>query len=257
MKDNQIAKSVSVSIGAVILAALGSLSAGEIAESQQEWFERYQKQVNAPEPASMLLNQTPEPDLETGYVDLFNGVDLTGWTSRQGKASFEAKDGVIMGTAVPGTPSTYLCTERDDYQDFVFTCEVKWIENLNTGVMFRAQVRETEKLAEEVYGPQVEMEGVKGERHWSGGIYGQSCGGYYYPVWLKEHEEARKAIKREGWNRVTVEAKGKVVKTWLNGVPIAHWVGDGTFAEGFLGLQVHKAKSGQVAFRNIRVKELP
>jgi hypothetical protein len=229
--------------------------AREIAPTQLNWFKSYQKQLNAPDPAAMLLNEDSEPPLEDGFVYLFNGVDLTGWRRLQGEASFEVKDGVIIGTAVPGTPSSYLSTEREDYTDFVFTCEVKWIENLNTGIMFRASKRKTEKLEQEVYGPQVEMEGIEGDRCWSGGVYGQSCGGYYYPLWLKEHERARAAINREGWNRITVEAKGKVVKTWLNGVPVAHWIGDGTFSEGFFGLQVHKARSGQVMFRNIRLKE--
>ena len=46
------------------------------------------------------------------------------------------------------------------------------------------------------------------------------------------------------------------MKTWLNGVPAAHWVGDGTYSKGYLGLQVHKAKSGKVLWRGIKVKEL-
>jgi hypothetical protein len=121
--------------------------------------------------------------------------------------------------------------------------------------MFRASDRMKGEHVE-VFGPQVEMEGTGKERGWSGGVYGQSCGGYFYPLWLKEHEAARSALKNEGWNRVTVEAKGKAVKTWVNGVPASHWVGDGTYAKGFFGLQVHKAKKGEVHFRNIRVKEL-
>jgi hypothetical protein len=100
------------------------------------------------------------------------------------------------------------------------------------------------------------MEGITGDRFWSGGVYGQSCGGYFYPLWLKEHQDARAALKPKDWNRVTIEAKGNVVKTWVNGVPASHWVDDGTYSKGFFGLQVHKAKSGKVLFRNIRVKEL-
>ena len=96
----------------------------------------------------------------------------------------------------------------------------------------------------------------QGDRHWNGGIYGQSCGGYFYPVWLKEHKAARAALDREGWNRLTISAKGNVVKTWVNGVPVAHWVDDGTYAKGFFGLQIHKGDKGTVHWKNIRVKEL-
>ncbi|MEL7267045.1 MAG: family 16 glycoside hydrolase [Planctomycetota bacterium] len=48
-----------------------------------------------------------------------------------------------------------------------------------------------------------------------------------------------------------------MVKTWVNGIPAANWVDDGTYREGFFGLQIHKGKQGKVRFRDIRVKELP
>ena len=70
-----------------------------------------------------------------------------------------------------------------------------------------------------VYGPQCEMEGFEKDRGWSGGIYGQDAGGWLYPLWLDAHEEARKALKKGQWNRVTIQAIGKDVKTWVNGVP--------------------------------------
>jgi len=243
-----------LSVASFVIGA-SSISGDTIDSSQAEWYRKYKKQENAPDPAKMLLNEDKEPELKSGFVDLFNGKNLSGWTAKGGKADFEVKDGIIVGTAVPKTPSTYLCTEKNDYRDFVFTCEMKWEEDLNSGVMFRAQVRK-KGGHQEVFGPQAEMEGIKNDRGWSGGVYGQSCGGYFYPVWLKAHKKARTAIKKEGWNRLTVEARGKVVKTWLNGVPVAHWVGDGTYEKGFLGLQVHKAKTGRVLFKNLRIKEL-
>lgn len=243
-----------LSVAGLVLG-FSNVQAGTIDPSQADWYQKYKKQENAPDPAKMLLNEDKEPELKSGFMDLFNGRDLSGWTTKGGQAKFEVKDGVIVGKAVPKTPSTYLCTEKSDYKDFVFTCEMKWEEDMNSGVMFRAKVRKKGEQ-EEVYGPQAEMEGVGKDRGWSGGVYGQSCGGYFYPVWLKEHAKARAAIKKEGWNRLTIETKGKVVKTWLNGVPVAHWVGEGTYDKGFLGLQVHKAKKGEVHFRNLRVKEL-
>ena len=245
-----VARALMVSMAGVMAAPAGTLDS-----SQADWYERYKKQENAPKPAEMQLNEEAEPSLEEGFSELFNGKDLTGWTAKGGKAKFEVKDGAIVGTVVPDTPSTYLCTTKDDFGDFIFTAELKWEVNLNSGVMFRASSRQKGKQ-EEVFGPQAEMEGITGDRRWSGGVYGQSCGGYFYPLWLEEHEAVRSAMKPKDWNRITIFAKGNVVKTWLNGVPAAHWVGDGTYAKGFFGLQVHKAKAGQVMFRNIRVKEL-
>lgn len=238
--------------GAMVLLGLGMAVSGEIDPSQKPWLGKYRKQANAPKPGEMLLNTDAEPDLKTGFVSLLNGKDLSDWELHGGKQKFEFQDGMVIGTCVPGEGSGYLSTKKRDYTDFIFTCEMKWEEDLNSGVMFRAQLEDGKK----VFGPQVEMEGVNNKRGWSGGIYGQSCGGYWYPLWLKAHAKVRGSLNKEGWNRVTVMVKGKTVKSWLNGVPAAHWVGDGKFTKGYFGLQVHKAKSGKVLWRNLRVKEL-
>ena len=236
--------------------------AGELDPQQSEWIAKYEKQANVPKPEEMLLNADSEPDLSNGFTALFNGQDLSGWTPRGGTCQFEAKDGQIIGTCVAGSNSTYLCTDKSDFRNFVFTCDMKWLADGNTGVMFRAQRKNADKTGpdgrptETVFGPQAEMEGFSQDRHWSGGIYGQSCGGYFYPLWLKEHRKARSALKPDAWNRLTISANGDVVKTWINGIPIAHWVDDGTYPQGFFGLQIHKGVSGTVLWKNIRVKEL-
>ncbi|TWT98231.1 3-keto-disaccharide hydrolase [Stieleria varia] len=240
-----------------ILVCLASLTAtaGEIDPAQKSWFEKYKGQQNAPKADAMLLNTDSEPDVTDGFTSLFNGKDLTGWTPKGGECEFKVQDGMLVGQCVKGSASTYLCTDKSDFTDFVFTCDMKWEVDGNSGVMFRAQAKPG-KNSETVFGPQAEMEGITGDRFWSGGIYGQSCGGYFYPLWLKEHAEARAALDREGWNRLTISAKGNVVKTWINGVPVAHWVDDGTYAKGFFGLQIHKGNKGTVLWKNIRVKEL-
>ena len=233
----------------------GIVIAGELDPQQGEWYKKYKGQENAPKPESMLLNTEPEPELKSGFVSLFNGKDLAGWTSKGGDSKFMANDGILVGTCVPGTDSTYLCTDKTDYNDFIFTCEMKWEVNVNSGVMFRSAVK-LQKEKELVFGPQAEMEADRGGRGWSGGIYGQSCGGFFYPLWLKEHKEARVALKLTEWNRLTIMAKGNVVKTWVNGVPAAHWVDNGSFPKGAFGLQMHKGKEGTVLWRDLRVKEL-
>jgi len=228
---------------------------GTLEPTQKDWYQKYKTQKNAPKPEAMLLNTNPEPDLKTGFVSLFNGKDLDGWESRGGQSTFVAKDGMIIGTCVPDTPSTYLSTKKVDYSDFIFTCEMQWIVDINSGVMFHAQEKKTGSLST-VLGPQAEMEGISGDRHWSGGIYGQDCGGYFYPLWLVEHAKVRAALDLKGWNRITIESRGKEVRTWLNGVPAAHWMDDGTYAKGFFGLQIHKAAKGEVHWRNLMLKDL-
>ena len=234
----------------------------ELDPGQNAWLPKYAKQKNAPKPSEMLLNTDDEPDLTEGFETLFNGEDLDGWEAKGGTCTFEVKDKQIVGTCVKGSNSTYLCTKKTDYKNFVFTCEIKLEVDGNTGVQFRSRAAQGKKKKkgaefEVVSGPQYEIEGMgKVGRNWSGGIYGQSCGGYFYPLWLKEHEKARAAENKTDWNRITISAEGNAVKTWMNGVPVSHWVGDGTYSEGFFALQVHKGKAGTILFKNLKVKEL-
>lgn len=240
---------------------ISGVSANEISDSQQGWVDHYAHQQYIVAPESAKLNTDSEPSLNgAGFIELYNGKNLDGWTPLGGYCTFEADGEFIRGTCVPGSPSTYLSTDRDDYSDFIFTAELKWEVDGNSGVMFRAQQVGDEKVT--VFGPQCEMEGfsttLRGSsalRGWSGGIFGQSIGGWRYPLWLDAHEEARNALKEGEWNRVTIKAVGDTVKTWVNGVPAANWV-DPNHKKGFFGLQVHSGKQGTVLFRNIKVKEL-
>lgn len=252
--------------GLMLVAALscGTAMAGELDPEQSKWHAHYKKQKNIPEPSEMLLNTDPEPDLAEGFVSLFNGKDLTGWTPKGGLCMFEAKDNMIVGTCVRGADSTYLSTDKASFKNFVFSCDMKWEVDGNSGVMFRAKAKSSEGAAADdhvkqvVSGPQVEMEGFEKDRGWSGGIYGQSWGGWFHPLWLKEHRAARSALKEGEWNRLTIFVQGNVVKTWVNGVPAAHWVDEtNEYTQGFFGLQVHKGKKGTILWKNIRVKELP
>jgi hypothetical protein len=239
---------------ALLFALLPLSNGNQVSESQQQYIKKYETQANIPTPESMLLNTDPEPNLSAGFVNLYNGKNLDGWTSLGGTCTYEAKGDEIIGTTIQGSPSTYLSTDKSDYADFIFTAELKWEINGNSGVMFRGQQKPSKNNVT-VFGPQAEMEGTTMDRCWSGGIYGQGAGGWYYPLWLETHKEARAAIVKDGWNRITVKAKGNIYQTWINGVPAAK-LKDDVYKQGFFSLQVHSGKVGKIHFRNIKVKEL-
>lgn len=242
---------------ALALAALAGVAQGNtISESQKKFIKQYEKQKGIPKPEEMLINTDPEPDTCCGFTSLYNGKDLSGWTSLGGNCTFEPKGDVIIGTTIPGSPSTYLSTDKADYKDFIFTAELMWEVNGNSGVMIRGQQRPGKDNVT-VFGPQAEMEGYDTGRgrHWSGGIYGQAAGGWLYPLWLEAHKEVRGALKEGEFNRITVQVIGDTYKTWLNGVPAAHWK-NSDYEQGFFSLQVHSGKAGEIHFRNIKVKEL-
>jgi hypothetical protein len=248
----------------MILFAVSSAAYGhEVSESQKEWIRKFQQKVDRyiPDFDKILLNTDPEPKLESGFKEMYNKKDLSGWRiiSNDPKrvSTFKADGDVIVGSHVPGASNTYLWT-TDEYDNFIFTCEIKWLIPFNTGVQFRSNPRKSKDGNLIMTGPQVEMENpiqAKQGRCWSGGIYGQGLGGYFYVLILEAHEAAREATNYEGWNRVTIKAEGQNVKTWINGVPVANWNTD-KYLRGTFGFQLHEGKQGKALFRNIKVKEL-
>ena len=203
---------------------------------------------------------------EDGFVPLFNGKDLSGWVRRGGQAKYRVEDGTIVGTSVPNTPNTFLCTEKE-YGDFILELEFKVDPGLNSGVQVRSQCfdepREVEiggkkfKIsAGRVHGYQVEID--PSPRAFSGGIYDEGRRGWLAD--LKNNEAARKAFKPGEWNAFRIECRGNSIRTFINGVPAADLKDDVT-PRGFIALQVHgvgkRTEPLEVRWRNIRIKELP
>lgn len=190
---------------------------------------------------------------QDGWVNLFNGKDLSGWKQLNGEAKYEVKDGMIVGTTVLKTPNSFLCTEKL-YTDFVFEVELLVENNMNSGIQFRSNSMDDYKNGR-VHGYQCEVD--PSDRAWSGGIYDEARRGWLYPVVM--NPKAHSALKRGEWNKYRIECIGNSIRTWVNDVPVSHLIDDMT-SKGFIALQVHgigknKDKEGQqIKWRNIRIK---
>src|SRR3954470_12202147 len=155
---------------------------------------------------------------EPAWTSLFDGKTLKGWVQRGGNAKYEARDHTIVGTSVPNTKNSFLCTERA-YGDFVLELEFKADPQLNSGIQIRGQ-RSPDYQEGRVHGYQVEIDpDVKRGRMWTGGLDDEGRRGWL--VDLKDNQPARNAFRPEAWNKIRVEARGDSIKTWLNGVPAA------------------------------------
>lgn len=189
------------------------------------------------------------------WQSLFDGKTLNGWVRHGGKAKFEVdpNEKAIVGTTVPNTHNSFLCTEKE-YANFILELDFKVDPNLNSGVQFRSHTKQDPNFGEVVYGYQVEIDPSK--RSWTGGFYEELGRG-----WLKnleDNEPARKAFKPGQWNHIRLEAKGYMYRIWVNSVQSVEAV-DFKSARGFIGLQVHKIKTNevkQVRFKNIKIKTL-
>jgi sugar phosphate isomerase/epimerase len=195
---------------------------------------------------------------EPPWTVLFDGKTvktIDGWVQRGGKAAFAVADGTIVGTSVPSTPNSFLCTARS-YGDFVLEYEFKVDEGLNSGVQIRSQSSAAYQNGR-VHGYQVEIDpDVKRDRMWSGGLYDEGRRGWLND--LTQNEPARRAFKPGAWNQIRVEAFGDRLRTWINGVAAADVV-DSVDLDGFIALQVHGVKERKeplhVAWRGLRVQD--
>jgi hypothetical protein len=198
-----------------------------------------------------------------GWVPLFDGKTLDGWTQKNGTATYRAENETIVGQTKEGSPNSFLCTKAE-YGDFELEFEVKVDSRLNSGVQIRSKTKERAgdgEPAGRVYGPQVEIEAGGRDGAEAGYVYGEATG----RGWLTPESELKphRHFKDGEWNKFRIVAKGPRIQTWINGNAVADLTDEAiyrTHPRGFIGLQVHGIAQDQgpyqVAWRNLRIKEL-
>lgn len=194
---------------------------------------------------------------EDGWVDLFNGKNLDGWTQLNGTAVYKVDGDQIVGTTVDDSPNSFLCSDKQ-YGDFELTFEVKVDDPLNSGVQIRSKTYNGPKGR--VNGPQVEIEAGGKNGAEAGYLYGEAIDGWMTP---DDKRQPHKHFKDGEWNVFRVVAKGSRIQVWINGEMVSDLVDEKMFKshpKGFIGLQVHRIGKGQgpwqAAWRNLKLKEL-
>lgn len=188
-----------------------------------------------------------------GWRNLFNGENLDGWVVRNGSATYEVRDGAIVGITKLQTPNTFLCTE-ETFSDFILEFEVWGDAAVNSGVQFRGN-SSPDYQDGRVHGYQAEID--PSPRGYSGGIYDEARRGWLYPLSL--NPQGQSAYRVGQWNHYRIEAVGSELRIWINGINTANLVDDMTVS-GFIGLQVHSVPNEpemagrEILWRNIRIK---
>ena len=150
------------------------------------------------------------------------------------------------------TDNSFLCTKKD-YADFILEFEFRIDDDLNSGVQLRSHSLKS-YMNGRVHGYQFEID--PSPRAWTGGLYDEARRAWLYP--LTKNPAAQPAFKKGVWNQARVEAIGKSIRTWVNGIACADLFDDADLS-GFIALQVHgigkdQSKEGKtVAWRNIRI----
>jgi len=185
------------------------------------------------------------------WTSLFNGENLDGWVQKGGKAIYEARDNMIIGTTVPNTENSFLCTKKI-YGDFILELEVLDDTALNSGIQFRSNEYQNGR----VHGYQAEIDPTTGG--YSGGVYDEARRAWLQ--YLEEDQPGRNAYQVGKWNKYRIEAIGNSLKTRVNGMMCANII-DAADDSGFIALQVHSVDvenrpwthGVQVKWRNILI----
>jgi len=209
----------------------------------------YIREISEDEAAAVLT----EDEISEGYLTLFNGIDLNGWTGD--KKGYSAEEGKIV--IYPERGSGNLYTENM-YGDFIFRFEFKLTPGANNGLGIR-----TPSQGDAAYvGMELQILDNTSPKYselkpyqYHGSIYG-----------VVPAEQGH--LKPLGqWNTEEVIADGKQITVKLNGVAIVdanidEVIESGTMdgrshpglkrEEGHIGFLGHGSR---VEFRNIRIKE--
>jgi hypothetical protein len=210
----------------------------------------------------------------TGWVQLFNGKDLTGWkihpkpggsikevltVEKGGKVvGYDAKlnDGKVVhlwrvedGLLIGSGPASHLFSERGDYKNFRYRVEAMINDHGNSGQYFRTE-----------FGPgfpkgyEAQINATHGDPVKTGSLY-PSTGD------LRKVKEIQvigtAAHKPDEWFTQEVTAEGPHIVIKVNGKTTVDWIDPkDRYKEGHFALQGHDPGT-VVKFRKIEVVELP
>ncbi len=189
---------------------------------------------------SSVYSGEKENASEEGFVDIFNGKDLTGWRIAEG-GPWEVKDGTIVVTG----ERSHLFTEKE-YKNFEFKADVMTTPGSNSGIFFHTKFQD-EGWPKQGYESQVNVthkDPVK-----TGSLYNRVK---LFKTPAKDNE----------WWTQHIIVKGRHVVIKINGETVIDYTepegatGSPSLGEkGSFALQAHDPKS-VVYYKNIRVKPL-
>ena len=196
-----------------------------------------------------LKNSAFKKTDKDGFVDMFNGKDLTGW---QSTGNWVVEEGNIV-TLIPRPGEegwkrydAYLTTDRK-YGDYILDLEFKFNKEGNSGVFLRVgDVKDHVNS-----GFEVQILDTFGKKN----VGNHDCGGI-----IGAQGPSKNMVKPAGqWNRYIITVKGNDLKVVFNGEKIIDMdMSKSDFlktrpARGYISFQ-DEAK--RIWYRNVRIKEL-
>ncbi len=209
------------------------------------------------------INTLSEKEKKEGWRLLFNGKNLDGWRTFQGReiTGWKVIDGVLNNSGVGSDHGGDIIT-REKFQNFDLELEWKIAPQSNSGIFYHVN----EKIGTAIYesGPEYQLIDDKG---WPDKLRDDQYSGSNYGM----HAPKNAIVKDvNDWNQARIVVEGAHVQHYLNGVKVVDyylWDDDwkqlkekgkwkdypyyGMALKGQIGLQDH---GGLAQFRNIKIK---
>ncbi len=185
-----------------------------------------------------------------GWVDLFNGKDLSGWKASEHPDTFKVTDGVLV---VHG-PRAHLFYAGDvanhTFKNFEWRCEVMTKPGSNSGMYFHTEYQDGGWPAK---GYEVQVNNTHKDPKKTGGLYAIKDVMNNSPV--KDNEWFTQDVTVTG-KHIVIKVNGKVTTDYTESGQPPKGMEGRRLSSGTFAIQGHDPKS-EVHFRKIQVKVLP
>ena len=190
-----------------------------------------------------------KPDAE-GWINLFNGKDLTGWNGDP--KVWRVKDDYISGEINNLAGGNTFLIFKEPFSNFILELEVLLVGRKgNSGIQYRSKHSERGANKWVVKGYQADF---------ANGCWGKLYeeGGRKTLVWRYKNKPPHIKANDE-WNKYRITANGSKLKHELNGtvtIELDDKNQKRAAKDGVIALQYHSPGGFEVRFRNIRIKLL-
>jgi hypothetical protein len=195
-------------------------------------------------PPGVCLQPSSSASQEDGWVSLFDGKTLSGWTKGgSADSKWEVVDGVIVGTG----KASMLYSPKGDYKNFRFKAEVKINDHGNSGMYFRSPTNGGNFSD----GYEAQIDSTHGDPRRTGSIYG------FLHIY-------KQLVPPDTWFTYEVECVDRNwrglnvphIKLWVNGELLFEFIErTSAYKEGYFAFQQHDPGS-RIEIKKIEVKEL-
>ncbi|MFO0866200.1 MAG: DUF1080 domain-containing protein [Gemmataceae bacterium] len=178
---------------------------------------------------------------DDGFVQLFNGKDLTGWkTHPSAPGMWSVEDGCIVGK---GKNVSHLFSEKDDYENFHYRVTAKISDKGNSGQYFR-----TAFGGGYPKGYEAQINSTFPDPQKTGSLYNFA-------------KITEKLVEPDTWFTQEVIAKGNHIQIFVNGKKtVDHKDEKNTYTKGHFAFQQHgpapKSPDSMVTIKKVEVKIL-